>query len=33
VSNLSDAGGILDKAKAFNAQLEAMALMLERRQS
>lgn len=29
VSNLSDAGGILDKAKAFNAQLEAMALLLE----
>lgn len=33
VSNLSDTGGILDKAKAFNTQLEAMALMLERRQS
>lgn len=32
VSNLSDAGGILDRAKAFNAQLENMALMLERRQ-
>lgn len=31
VSNLSDAGGILDKAKAFNAQLATMALMLERR--
>ncbi|KAK5050959.1 hypothetical protein LTR84_003518 [Exophiala bonariae] len=33
VSNSSDAGGILDRTKAFNAQLEMMALMLERRQS
>ncbi|KEF51424.1 uncharacterized protein A1O9_12573 [Exophiala aquamarina CBS 119918] len=30
VSNLSDAGGILDNAKALNMQLEAMALLLER---
>jgi len=31
VSHLADAGGILDKTKAFNAQLESMALMLEKR--
>lgn len=33
VSNLCEGGGILDRTKAFNAQLETLALMLQRRQS